>query len=836
MKKTMFFVIISYFLILSSITYAVCDTTELRKNTVNYYAAEDLTDLTNRNNLTNSSANMTSGIISKAFWTGKGSYLYQTNNWGATFAGTGNKAFSSWVYKTGNSAEWEHIIRGGSGTNKGDFGAYIESASTNTYFTGWGTGDINTNVNITATGWYFVTIVYNGTHINAYTNATLISSSAMSSLNTGDAQGFIGRDKGVDTRNAFIGYIDELALFNYSIPSDCITFLFNSGSPTSNQQYPYTTPTVANFTISASDDWTTGTISSFNASVDGVEYTTSTGIISTPLLQNSTTLHNITVYSNGYFNKTFLNYNVSSNIITTLTQAIVCFNATAKVSGSAISSNFTINASTRQCFNITAGTYSVFANKTGWFDKNQTIIITALQNNTQTIVNMSYANLTISAKDGTTNESLTNCDTAINSVNWTSWTGESQTATTNASYYLINGTYNASIICSGYALTYGQANITVSGHTNYTFTLYKTNSVTINILDEITNTPITSNITIRWTNNATTWENITSTGQLFIYNLTPSNYTLLFYGSNYSTRTYTITVGNLSTQFLTAYMVSSIYSTILTVKDKDTGDILPDVGFTLYKLVNSSWTTVESKYTDITGKVQIYYDPIGNYRFYFAKTNYEDLIFYLNPVLFDTYDVFMEKTSPLNYTVDYDDISIIYSPQVFNNNANTTLNFLISSPEGKLISYSIRLTYPGGTGSDSGTNAIGEQMSAPVNIVGATRWDRVTLEYNYTTTLSGLRTFTQYLSINTNATASENTWMANKDRTFGLGLFERVLIVTIIIIFTAGISTLVGQPLPGMILGIFLFGFMVFIGFIPIWSVLPSIMIGVFFLIWKSGG
>jgi hypothetical protein len=283
-------------------------------------------------------------------------------------------------------------------------------------------------------------------------------------------------------------------------------------------------------------------------------------------------------------------------------------------------------------------------------------------------------------------------------------------------------------------------------------------------------------------------------------------------------------------------MISSAYSTIFTIKDKDTGDILEDVAFTMYKQINSTWTPVESKYSDITGKVQVYYDPIGHYRFYLAKTDYEDLIFYLNPILFATYDVFMEKSSLLNYSVDYDDISIVYGPHSFNNNANTTFNFLISSPDGLLTTYGITLTYPGGNTTASGVNAIGEQLSVWVNITGATRWDTVRLDYNYTTTLSGTRTFTQYLGINTNATASENTWMANKDRTFGMGLFERVLIATIIVIFCAGIATMVGQSLAGIALGMFVFCFLVYIGFIPLWAILPSMLIGVLFITWKSGG
>jgi len=202
--------------------------------------------------------------------------------------------------------------------------------------------------------------------------------------------------------------------------------------------------------------------------------------------------------------------------------------------------------------------------------------------------------------------------------------------------------------------------------------------------------------------------------------------------------------------------------------------------------------------------------------------------------LFSTYEVFMTKSSVLNYTMDFDDISFIYSPTTFYNDQNIIINFLISSPTGQLTDYGITVTYPGGNDSDSGVNAIGEQMSAMVNISGATTFDYVILDFNYTTTVGGFKTYKFNLPINSNVTTG--TWLTNKDKTYGLGIFERMLIATIIIIFVVGIATMVGQALPGVALGMFVFMFLVFIGFVPIWVILPSMLMGIIFLVWKSGG
>lgn len=629
----------------------------------------------------------------------------------------------------------------------------------------------------------------------------------------------------------FEGKIDEVGYWTRPLSA-----LEVSQINSSTIGYPFTTA-ILNFSVTATDQWN-GSVLNVSVWVDSVfQYTNLT--VTTALLQNDTSLHNITVGATNYFNRTYLNYNVSSNLAASLHQAEVCFNASAKVSGAAITANnFTIGSTTRtSCFNVSAGTYNVLAQKTGWYNKNQTFTVTALQNNTQTIVNLSYANLTISAKDGTTNATLTGYSLTIKSLNFTTWVGETTTGATNYSFYLINGTYNVTIDVPAYELTNAQANITVNGNTNYTFTLYKENSVRIFIKDEITNAPILYNITARFTNNATTWENTTDTGELFVYNITPDIYTILFYGSGYSTRTYTITVGNRTTQTLTAYMLSSNYSTTLTIKDVDSADILSNVSIGMYKLINSTWTVVESKYSDISGRAVFYYDPIGSYKFYLSLDGYTDYVFFLNPILFSAYDVYMTKTSILNASADYDKIAIIYAPTSFQNNKATTFNFIISSPDGLLTEYGINITLPNTSKVGSvGVNAIGSQLSALVNITNASVFDRVRLDYYYTTTTAGRKNYTLYFPIEFNTSASDMTFLSNKNKTYGLGIFERILIVTLTVLFVVGIGTLVGQPIPAMALGLFCFGYMAFIGFVPLWAILPSMFIGVIFLVWKSGG
>lgn len=694
--------------------------------------------------------------------------------------------------------------------------------------------------------WHMITGTMNNTDkaMRLYVNGTQCTSGTLAGSVNNRVYGlWVGRL----SSSYYSSTVDELGVWNRTLTPGEITSLFASGSPGVAQQYPFTVPANASTDVefTAIDQWNSSTILNFAVNItwsNGTQesHGTASGSITLTGVGNPGSLKATYWNTTDYYELTLQNEtiteNASNSIQAEIYQAVACFNATAKVSGAYITPDqFTIDGNTHtSCFNISEGDYNVMAELSGWYDKNQTFNITALTTSTSTVENMTHANLTIYAVDGTTNESLSGYTLNITSLNHSGWPGETPGSVTNYSFYLINGTYTVEIDMPGYALTGAEVNISVEGATNHTFTLYKTNSVQIYIWDEITGNPITENITIRWTSNATTWENTTDTGDLFISNITADVYELLFYGSNYSTRTYTITVGNRSSQVLNVYMIASTYSTIFTVKDIDTGAILDGVAITMYKQINSTWTTVESKFTDISGKVQFYYDPIAHYRFYLSKADYEDYIFYLNPILFSEYDVFMTKASVLNYSVDFDDISIIYSPTSFFNEQNTTFNFLISSPDGLLTEYGITLTYPGGSDSDAGNNAIGEQLTADVNLTGADTFDYVVLQFNYTTSLSGVRTYTVNLPIVSNYTGG--TWLTNKDRTYGLGIFERLLIATIIIIFIVGIATMVGQPLPGAAIGLFVYGFLVFIGFIPIWAILPSMLVGVLFLIWKSGG
>ena len=108
--------------------------------------------------------------------------------------------------------------------------------------------------------------------------------------------------------NHFKGEIDEFSVWQESLTQNDVDFLYNSGSPTESQQYPYLT----NFTITAKDSADLSSIENFNATVNGTFYDSSNGSIVTDFTLNETDILNITVRAENYDSYNNETYNTSN--------------------------------------------------------------------------------------------------------------------------------------------------------------------------------------------------------------------------------------------------------------------------------------------------------------------------------------------------------------------------------------------------------------------------------------------------------------------------------------------------------------------------------------------
>jgi len=353
-------------------------------------------------------------------------------------------------------------------------------------------------------------------------------------------------------------------------------------------------------------------------------------------------------------------------------------------------------------------------------------------------------------------------------------------------------------------------------------------TLNITIRDADTNSLVTNNISARFISDTDEQTYYTTTGTLSREDITTGEYEIFFSdtGTDYSSRTYTITMAN-GNQNLNAYLEKNTSTVTFTVADRSSSELLEGVLGTMYRYINGSYAVIESKTTDVTGRIVFSYQSNINYRFLFTKSNYDNYLFTLNPVLFNEYDIKMDPVARINYSMDYDRVSIAYGPTLFYEGANN-FTYIISSPYGELDTYSFSLTYPGGSTGNSGSNALGETFTPTFIITGATSSDTVRFDYNYTLDLSDVRTFTYYFPIAING--SNQTMVGILDNTYGLGIGERLIIAVLGAIFIVGIAFLIGRPMPGLALGLFWFGILVYIGFIPWWSVAITILAGVIFI------
>lgn len=421
----------------------------------------------------------------------------------------------------------------------------------------------------------------------------------------------------------------------------------------------------------------------------------------------------------------------------------------------------------------------------------------------------------------------------------------SQTETFNVLNGLLNVnvvkgySYNLTPDLTGYSIT--NSNITTDATNNsklLNITLYTNNSVYIFAYDETTGVLITQNLTIvitglaevtRYTVNGTHYED----------NLADGEYTIKLSGANYSLTQYAITVSSRSTQTLNAFLSANSQTVTFTILDADSAAIIPDATFTQSRLINGTWTVIQSKTSDITGRVQVNYLPSVNYQFIASKTGYNTNLFYLNPVIFSTYNVRLERTTALTpaNTPDYQGLSVSFTPTTFYNNQSNTFYWVISSPSGSLTAYQLNLSYPGGNSTDNGVNAYGESFTRTFNITGANTSSQVILTYCYDTSTSPLKCFTYKYGI-IGSFGNESFLGANQNQAtrYGFGALDGVLIATVVTLVISGLAFSIGGILAGLPIALLLLGMFYYTGFISLWGILPSMLIGLFIIFGRTEG
>lgn len=388
---------------------------------------------------------------------------------------------------------------------------------------------------------------------------------------------------------------------------------------------------------------------------------------------------------------------------------------------------------------------------------------------------------------------------------------------------LEKGTYDVTVYPSltNWSVITGTVNVT-DNYDNISYIFSRSNSITITIRDETDDTLITETIKIYVAGSTGTYVDSTVTGSYFIYNLPAEIYKVSLGNANYTYRDFYVNVFDTLGSTLTAYLLktSDGQQVIFNIQESGTTANIENAFTSFYRKFNLTYFLVNQKYSDFAGQVVTQLDPAIEYRILLNHSDYDDRLIDLTPAL-TSYTIFLEGYINVSEVMDYDRIALYYRPSTYYNNKTQPFDLTISSPYNHLTGYGYTLTYPGGTVTNTGVNTAGEVLTSIITINGANYYDRVKIDYWYNSDISGVRNFTKYHSI---IMDEDNTTMiGNRQNTYGLGLFERLLIAVFTVILIVGVATLVGQALPGLALGMGIYGYLVYIGFIPLWSVLISV-------------
>lgn len=375
----------------------------------------------------------------------------------------------------------------------------------------------------------------------------------------------------------------------------------------------YYSEATQNITLNGFDEWNGTATPNLNTTLcNGATcytYSNSTGNKNTAeILSNSTLLWNITAASTNYFNRTYLNQNISAGSLNLyLHQAEICFNATNKIAGQAVTANnYSISSNySANCFNISAGSHTVLFQKTGWQNKTQAVAITALSNTTATVTGAYYARWNLTVYNLINASVVTTYDINISSLNYT-WAGENSSSATGSYVFLgINGTYTATIDAPGYVIT--SFNFTIGGTTGgANFSLYTTNSINITIYDEETRAVLTGpNITLEFIG-LSVYNFSTTNGTYYADLLSPYYYLIRYDADGYAERFYFFNLTNRTTNTLTLYLLNETttgYATITnTVYDETNNELESAIIKVLrYYLDLNSYVIVEMCRTNFEG-------------------------------------------------------------------------------------------------------------------------------------------------------------------------------------------------------------------------------------------
>jgi len=213
-------------------------------------------------------------------------------------ATTGEQSISLWIYVNNNDADGTMFMGESCSAIQDYFRIYDSGTSININGVAIWTPLSQT---INTSEWTNLVFTRDGTNYKLYINGVYESTKT---LNTELIINFLGCGFNDAARYSLYGSIDEFKYFNKTLNVTEINNIYNYGYIQG----------ISNFTITAIDAWNSSTILSFNVTINGTQYNTTTGVIQTTIPYDASSLFDILFTADGYNDRTYEDYNVSTNL------------------------------------------------------------------------------------------------------------------------------------------------------------------------------------------------------------------------------------------------------------------------------------------------------------------------------------------------------------------------------------------------------------------------------------------------------------------------------------------------------------------------------------------
>lgn len=322
----------------------------------------------------------------------------------------------------------------------------------------------------------------------------------------------------------------------------------------------------------------------------------------------------------------------------------------------------------------------------------------------------------------------------------------------------------------------------------------------------------------------------TSTGTYTAGNLSNGQYTVIASGENYTSRGTNLSVLG-GPQNVTIYLPYLGSNVVFRTLDEYSTAPLVNASVGMFRIINGSNTLIETGFTDITGRIQFAYLDDRKYSFTLAKSGYESEGFSLNPILFSSYDIFM--TPDLNETFSYaGGFTFMYAPKLFYDNQSVNVTLYMVSTPAYLAEWNFSLDYPGGSYIGSDSTATGGTLTHQVDIANASLFETVNVTIDVRNIFGEVY---QYRYNHLVIGGGSETIINNRSELYGLGWFERVLILVLGAVVFGGLATLVAGAFFGLFVGLITIGLLTYILALPMIIIIPTMLVGLIIIAGRTG-